>query len=111
MMKKCEHCKKRGHTVDECFKLVGYPEWFKNPGKGKESFKYAANVGKEECDFDQDEPLENYGSGNGKEAKPDSKLVTTMVQEMMKMMNAQQQRKLYWIFQQQNGKLCRYATS
>ncbi|KAL2237466.1 UNVERIFIED_CONTAM: hypothetical protein Sindi_0938300 [Sesamum indicum] len=26
----CEHCKKNGHTRDTCFKLNGFPEWFKN---------------------------------------------------------------------------------
>ncbi|XP_019107701.1 uncharacterized protein LOC104905474 isoform X2 [Beta vulgaris subsp. vulgaris] len=37
----CEHCKVKGHTIDTCFKLVGYPEWYtslKNKGK------MAANV-------------------------------------------------------------------
>lgn len=28
MEKKCNHCNQRGHTVDECFKIHGYPEWF-----------------------------------------------------------------------------------
>ncbi|XP_074373745.1 uncharacterized protein LOC141714103 [Apium graveolens] len=26
MRKWCDHCKKKGHTIDECFKLIGYPE-------------------------------------------------------------------------------------
>ena len=26
----CEHCKGKGHTIDQCFKLIGYPEWYAN---------------------------------------------------------------------------------
>lgn len=37
MKKKCDHYFLRGHTKEECFKLVGYPKWFDKPrGKGKE---------------------------------------------------------------------------
>lgn len=31
LAKKCDYCGMRGHTKEECFKIVGYPEWFKNP--------------------------------------------------------------------------------
>ena len=27
----CNYCKKEGHTKDVCFKLVGYPDWYKGP--------------------------------------------------------------------------------
>jgi len=23
----CNHCKRSGHTADQCFKLIGYPNW------------------------------------------------------------------------------------
>ena len=23
----CDHCKMRGHIVDQCFKIHGYPDW------------------------------------------------------------------------------------
>lgn len=26
----CDHCKRRGHTIHQCFKLIGYPDWFPN---------------------------------------------------------------------------------
>ena len=94
MKKWCDHCKKTGHAVDECFKLIGYPEWFGNPEKGKTNggnMKYAANVGREEPEYEQDDPLEmGYGSDSGKEMKPDGKLVSAVVQEMMKLFNTQQ---------------------
>lgn len=44
---KCDHCKTKGHSIDQCFKLIGYPEWWSN-AKGKSIFsssKMAANVG------------------------------------------------------------------
>lgn len=25
----CDHCKMGGHTVDQCFKIHGYPDWYK----------------------------------------------------------------------------------
>ncbi|KAL2226424.1 UNVERIFIED_CONTAM: hypothetical protein Sindi_2001100 [Sesamum indicum] len=25
----CEHCKKRGHSKEGCFELIGYPDWYK----------------------------------------------------------------------------------
>lgn len=31
----CDHCKKKGHTVEQCFKLVGTPDWYVNL-KGKQ---------------------------------------------------------------------------
>ncbi|CAH1427920.1 unnamed protein product [Lactuca virosa] len=30
---KCEHCKKTRHTKEQCFKLVGYPEWWNEGSK------------------------------------------------------------------------------
>lgn len=28
--RKCDHCKRVGHTIDQCFKLTGYPDWWTN---------------------------------------------------------------------------------
>uniref|UniRef100_A0A803MDK1 Reverse transcriptase Ty1/copia-type domain-containing protein n=1 Tax=Chenopodium quinoa TaxID=63459 RepID=A0A803MDK1_CHEQI len=39
----CEHCKKRDHTVDQCFKLYGVPDWFTTL-KNKGSARVAGNV-------------------------------------------------------------------
>lgn len=83
MKKWCDHCKKKGHSVDECFKKIGYPEWFGNPGKGKTNggnMKYAANVGREDAEYKQGDPLDmGCGSESGKEVKPDGKLVSAVV--------------------------------
>ncbi|KAF5786842.1 hypothetical protein HanXRQr2_Chr10g0445791 [Helianthus annuus] len=47
---KCEHCGMSRHTKNQCFQLVGYPEWW-NDGhkKGKpDGGKSVANIGKTE---------------------------------------------------------------
>ncbi|XP_026415225.1 uncharacterized protein LOC113310693 [Papaver somniferum] len=59
---KCTHCNQSGHTIDMCFELVGYPDWWdqyldrkketkKNSGapmastkKGKDSMVISASV-------------------------------------------------------------------
>lgn len=41
--KTCDHCKMKGHTMDSCFKLVGYPEWYSTL-KGKNQPELAAHV-------------------------------------------------------------------
>lgn len=42
----CEHCKKRGHIKDSCFKLHGIPNWFKELEE-KRNGNTVANVGDE----------------------------------------------------------------
>lgn len=39
---KCSHCKESGHEAHECFKLHGYPEWYKKykDSKGKVAVNY-----------------------------------------------------------------------
>ncbi|KAL2898856.1 Zinc finger CCHC domain-containing protein 18 [Bienertia sinuspersici] len=54
---RCDHCGMRGHTKDECFKIYGYPDWYKNP-KGKGKGKMAANVIKEEQESIGETPLD-----------------------------------------------------
>jgi len=27
----CDHCQRSGHTTDQCFKLIGYPDWYQVP--------------------------------------------------------------------------------
>lgn len=39
----CEHCKKKGHVIEQCFKLVEYLEWWTTL-KGKKNSKMAGNV-------------------------------------------------------------------
>ncbi|KAF7837340.1 uncharacterized protein G2W53_005822 [Senna tora] len=46
--KVCTHCQMKGHVKEECFKIVGYPEWFKDlrnqkkKGSGKKILVAAA---------------------------------------------------------------------
>jgi len=43
----CAHCRRSGHNTDQCFKVVGYPDWYKGvrePLKGRASPRVAANV-------------------------------------------------------------------
>uniref|UniRef100_A0A803MT63 Retrotransposon Copia-like N-terminal domain-containing protein n=1 Tax=Chenopodium quinoa TaxID=63459 RepID=A0A803MT63_CHEQI len=77
----CDHCKMKGHTIDDFFKIHGYLDRFKNNPKGKGGMKYVANVEKEENEYLEEEPLD-YGSKGGiTEGKIDSKLVSAIVQE------------------------------
>ncbi|XP_021866456.2 uncharacterized protein [Spinacia oleracea] len=37
----CDHCKMKGHTKDVCFKIVGYPEWYKgSKSQGSQGNKF-----------------------------------------------------------------------
>jgi hypothetical protein len=36
--------KKKGHTKDQCFQLVGYPEWFKDKQRGKNNWQGKGRV-------------------------------------------------------------------
>lgn len=38
----CDHCKVKGHQTDQCFKLYGYPEWYKEKHGSK--MKIAAHI-------------------------------------------------------------------
>ncbi|KAF7843884.1 Integrase, catalytic core [Senna tora] len=46
--KVCSHCQMKGHTEEECFKIVGYPEWYndlkdqRKKGSGKKIVATAA---------------------------------------------------------------------
>ncbi|KAJ0565548.1 hypothetical protein HanIR_Chr06g0263791 [Helianthus annuus] len=57
---KCTHCDMKGHTREQCFKIVGYPEWWNDGHKKKmvetDDGKGAAAVGSSKAT--------NSGSGN-----------------------------------------------
>ena len=38
----CTHCKMEGHNQEGCFKIIGYPEWWK--GNRDQKFKNSANA-------------------------------------------------------------------
>lgn len=56
----CEFCKTKGHLKDQCFKLVGYPDWYKgkqststsgNPANRPSNTRFAANVQESPLDY------------------------------------------------------------
>ncbi|KAK6145587.1 hypothetical protein DH2020_022407 [Rehmannia glutinosa] len=51
----CEHCHITGHEKAECFKLIGYPEWYKLPKEQRQRAVSNCVVAqpKEECAKDQ----------------------------------------------------------
>ena len=41
----CKHCGLKGHIQEGCFKLIGYPDWFKqSKDQRKEPFVNAVNI-------------------------------------------------------------------
>ncbi|KAL8117469.1 hypothetical protein AgCh_015383 [Apium graveolens] len=67
----CDHCKMNRHTVDDCFKVHGYPEWFtKLRSKGERKGIYVANVSNLVEENFQDNPfdgmIQNENKGGDK---------------------------------------------
>ena len=49
----CTHCKRSGHTAAQCFKLVGYPDWYKgvrDNSQGRIPARMAATAVEDSCD-------------------------------------------------------------
>uniref|UniRef100_A0A803LQR9 Retrotransposon Copia-like N-terminal domain-containing protein n=1 Tax=Chenopodium quinoa TaxID=63459 RepID=A0A803LQR9_CHEQI len=89
--KKCDHCKGKGHTIDQCFKLIGYPEWY-NAVKASKALvnqyggnRMAANVSQEHADspFDLNNNVVNSGA-------VDSQMMIAICQEVMRSMKGKQ---------------------
>ncbi|KAL2896975.1 Copia protein [Bienertia sinuspersici] len=90
MNKSCSHCGKKGHLKDECFELIGYPEWFMKP-KGKGMQRSVANAGKLIQEEYVETPLdEEEQQAEIKGKKPDPELVNAIVQQVMKMFSDKQ---------------------
>ncbi|XP_039121731.1 uncharacterized protein LOC120258408 [Dioscorea cayenensis subsp. rotundata] len=77
----CTHCRSDGHTIDHCFEIIGYPDWYKGRKKKNMGTRVAAHV---EVEDQGDTPL-NFGvaEGSGK-AGVDQHLVTAVCEQMMK---------------------------
>lgn len=93
----CGHCLRTGHTIDQCFKLVGYPDWYdapKDKNKGKGGTRMAAHAYSQNSDVMQpgmkETPLEDSGSTKTTFGQFDSNLLQTLAQEMMKLMKGKQ---------------------
>ena len=76
--KYCDHCKIRGHQTDQCFKLHGYPDWYKEKFGSK--MKTAAHVGV------QGTPLDNF-TYPFEESPVNAALVNAVCQEVLKALN------------------------
>ncbi|XP_056685767.1 uncharacterized protein [Spinacia oleracea] len=89
----CDHCKVKGHMKDQCFKLVGYPEWYTNL-KGKSVQKFAANIdstgilGSSPLDFD---PEEQAGSSSVGTSNVSQEMIEAVFKGVMKMMPSSNQ--------------------
>ena len=60
----CDHCQKLGHSQDQCFKIIGYPDWYdtsKDGYKGKKPIRFAANVVSHKIEYSQESPLDEVG--------------------------------------------------
>lgn len=68
----------KGHTVEQCFKIVGYPEWFKGK-KGNEARQSSAN----QIEV-VDSPFDCLEAKSGKEV--DNSDMVRMYHEMKEMM-------------------------
>ncbi|VFQ77295.1 unnamed protein product [Cuscuta campestris] len=89
----CTYCKGIGHVKEQCFKLIGYPDWFKgNKGKkGQSSYggnKFAGNAMLQSQSDCMETPLEVLDAEDeGHSFQANSALVKNLAQEVMKMMN------------------------
>ncbi|GKA17681.1 hypothetical protein Tco_0697518 [Tanacetum coccineum] len=82
-------CNQKGHLVEQCFKRIGYPDWYKGK-KGKKGARMAAQVTLDDHmagDTPFDMGYEN-GIGVGKNGMFDQKLVAAVYSEVMKMFKA-----------------------
>ena len=93
----CDHCQRSGHTTDQCFKIIGYPDWYQGPrdnSRPKKDIRAAAHL---VCsDNSHDTPLD-YSLGSQETnktitppgGKVDSNLVQALAHEMMRLVKGQ----------------------
>lgn len=60
--RQCDHCKGIGHTRDNCFKIHGYPEWYKQLKKEKGSAS-KVQVNMANNPLKEEQMLEKKGGG------------------------------------------------
>ena len=82
-------CKGKGHTVDQCFKIIGYPEWYNaiKASKGSSSGgKLVANVHVEEqyADNPLDDSAWDHSGGIN------SEMLYAICQEVIRAMKGKQ---------------------
>lgn len=80
--RKCTLCQETGHLRENCFKIVGYPEWWKGP-KVQGNNKMMANVQDMGGEFNT--PFDDEGSTEGNQGnQPDKALINVVVHEVMR---------------------------
>ncbi|KAL2897447.1 putative serine-rich protein C2F12.03c [Bienertia sinuspersici] len=77
----------KGHTREECFKLIGYPDSYKGK-KGKN--KAAYNVTKQNQESNQETPLEKGSEVGEPGGSKNDALVSAVVQEVLKALGEKQ---------------------
>lgn len=77
----CDHCKVKGHLIDQCFKIHGYPEWYKKKlGTKVRTVAHADTLKTHES---QQTPLElHYTTSDDNSVHP--ALVNAICQEVLK---------------------------
>ena len=83
----CEHCKGKGDTIDQCFKLIGYLEWYSNK-KFKFVSKTTANVHVDNPGILGSVPCSGSGSsGKVSSSVIDPQMLSIVCKEVIKCMN------------------------
>jgi gag-polypeptide of LTR copia-type len=74
----CSYCKNPKHTKDQCFKLIGYPEWWKDPRKNKQgaAHEVTASTG-DQAKHNMKGVVPVHGPGPFMTREPASNLCTT----------------------------------
>ena len=83
----CTNCQQDGHTNDQCFEKIGYPDWYKRRRNTKKKVRVAANVSSE---FDKgmhhDTPFDmELENGIDQKVELDQMMVAAVCQEVMMM--------------------------
>lgn len=83
--RKCDYCNVKGHTMDVCFKLHGYPDWYKEYKEKMGDHKAVANSANQmETPFDFDHEDKSKGSVVGNSGNYDTSLVNAVCQEVLR---------------------------
>lgn len=84
--KRCSHCNQKGHTVEQCFHIVGYPNWYKGP-RNKPPQRSSDNAARNMEQAIQENPFDEENVGSVQKEKPvDIVLMNTVCQEVMRIM-------------------------
>ncbi|XP_021860795.1 uncharacterized protein [Spinacia oleracea] len=85
----CTHCKGKGHTAEQCFKIIGYPDWYNaikaSKGSNSSGSRFAAHVNS--ASDVGDDPLDN---SVGDTRVVNSAMLNAICQEVMKVIQGKQ---------------------